>query len=95
MMAHLPVAEKHLIERGMAFARDSAIAKQQIGRCPGPRQLAAEDFIERHRAQSFTERSRLSDAARRQGRGAWPLYNPATLASVSPWRTNHNFMNRL
>ena len=70
MMAHLPVAEKHLIERGMAFARDSAIAKQQIGRCPGPRQLAAEDFIERHRAQSFTERSRLSDAARRQGRGS-------------------------
>ena len=69
MMTHLPVAEKHLIERGMAFARDSAIAKQQIGRCPGPRQLAAEDFIERHRAQSFTERSRLSDAARRQGRG--------------------------
>ena len=68
MMTHLPVAEKPLIERGMAFARDSAIAKQQIGRCPGPRQLATEDFIERHRAQPFAERSRLSDASRRQGR---------------------------
>lgn len=95
MMTHLPVAEKHLIERGMALTRNSAVAKQQIGRCPGPRQLATEYFIERRQAQSFAERARLSDAARRQGVGAWPLYNPATLASVSPWRTNHNFMNRL
>ena len=68
MMTHLPVAEKHLIERGMALTRNSAVAKQQIGRCPGPRQLATEYFIERRQAQSFAERARLSDAARRQGR---------------------------
>ena len=49
MMTHLPVAEKHLIERGMALTRNSAVAKQQIGRCPGPRQLATEYFIERRR----------------------------------------------
>ena len=53
MMTHLPVAEKHLIERGMALTRNSAVAKQQIGcRCPGPRQLATEYFIERRRAAS-------------------------------------------
>lgn len=68
MMTHLPVAEKHLIERGMALTRNSAVAKQQIGRCPGPRQLATEYFIERRQAQSFAESARLSDAARRQGR---------------------------
>lgn len=68
MMTHLPVAEKHLIERGMALTRDSAVAKQQIGRCPGPRQLATEYFIERRQVQPFAERARLSDAARRQGR---------------------------
>ncbi len=70
----------------MALTRNSAVAKQQIGRCPGPRQLATEYFIERRR-RSRSPSARLSDAARRQGVGAWPLYNPATLASVSPWRT--------
>lgn len=68
MMTHLPVAEKHLIERGMALTRNSAVAKQQIGRCPGPRQLATEYFIERRQAQPFAERARLSE--RRAASGA-------------------------
>ncbi len=69
MMTHLPVAEKHFIERGMALTRDMAIAKQQIGRCPGSRQLATDDFVERYCPQPFAERSRLGDAARRQRSG--------------------------
>ena len=69
MMTHLPVAEKHFIERGMALTRDMAIAKQQIGRPRGTRQLATDDFVERYCPQPFAERSRLGDAAWRQRSG--------------------------
>ncbi len=70
MMTHLPVAEKHLIERGMALTRNSAVAKQQIGRCPGPRQLATEYFIERRQAQPFAERA---PERRRAASGRWGM----------------------
>ncbi len=72
MMTHLPVAEKHFIERGMALTRDMAIAKQQIGRPRGTRQLATDDFVERYCPQPFAERSRLGErraASEEWGRG--------------------------
>ncbi len=79
MMTHLPVAEKHLIERGW---RSRGIARSPAADRPLSRSAPARYRIpiERRRAVVSAERKqRLSEAARRQGAGAWPLYNPATL----------------
>lgn len=92
MMTHLPVAEKHLIERGMALTRNSAVAKQQIGRCLGPRQLAIEYFIERRQAQPVRrarapERRRAASGALGHGRcitrQRWLRFRHGELTTIS------------
>ena len=69
MMTHLPVAEKHLIERGMICTGSSAGRQEADRPLSGPRQLATEYFIERREAQPFAERARLLNTARSQGWG--------------------------
>lgn len=95
MMTHLPVAEKHFIERGMALTR--------IWRSPSSRSAVVpvlasslQMTLSKGTARSRSPSARAWATPRGvRGVGAWPLYNPATLASVSPWRTNHNFMMML
>jgi hypothetical protein len=62
MMAHFPVAKKHLIEFGDNLPGDIACAEQQVGGV-GAFQLAAEHAIERNRLQQLAERLRLHHAA--------------------------------
>ena len=63
MMAHFPVAKKHLVEFGDNLPGDIPCAEQQVGGDVGAFQLTAKHAIERYRLQQLAERLRLHHAA--------------------------------
>ncbi len=68
MMTHLPVAEKHLIERGMALHAGIARSPSSRSAVVPVRASSLQNTLSKGARRSRSPSARLSDAARRQGR---------------------------